>query len=364
MLSSFDRDMMAEALRLARRGLNTTTPNPRVGCLIVAGGGDTGEGDIVGRGYHRRAGEAHAEINALAEAGERALGADVYVTLEPCSHQGKTGPCTVALVAAGVKRVVYGMEDPNPQVAGSGLALLEQAGIAVEGPLLEEAARALNPGFVKRMTRGLPYVRCKMAMSLDGRTAMASGESKWITGPAARRDVQSWRARSCAIVTGVDSVIRDDPALTVRLGENDRQPWRVIVDTRGRCPAAAQMLDQPGKTIIACGEAAPAPAARDAWRLPLKQGRVDLRALLRRLAEEGCNEVLVETGATLAGAFVAEGLVDEFLFYLAAKLMGSDARPLFALPIAKMSGQLSLVIEDIRAVGEDWRITARPDPDA
>ncbi len=356
MISPFDRDMMARALRLAALGLNTTAPNPRVGCVICV------NEQVVGEGFHQAAGEAHAEIRALVDAGGQAQSATAYVTLEPCSHQGKTGPCADALIDAGIARVVYAMEDPNPQVAGEGLERLREAGVTVDGPVLENEARSLNAGFVKRMTQGMPFVRCKTAMSMDGRTAMASGESKWITGPDARNDVQRLRARSCAIVTGVESVIHDDPALTVRLGEQDRQPLRIIVDTHGRCPKKAAILDQPGHTILAVGEHAEVDDERRMWRLSERHGRVDLRALMRKLAEEGCNEVLIETGATLAGAFVAAGLVDEFIIYMAPKLMGSAARPIFDLPIDKMSGQLPLIIQDIRAVGEDWRIIATPDP--
>ncbi|VUD59360.1 Riboflavin biosynthesis protein RibD [Thalassocella blandensis] len=360
MMTNQDHNLMLRALHLAGLGLNTTTPNPRVGCVIA-----DQHGHIVGEGYHQKAGEGHAEVNALADAGEKARGATAYVTLEPCCHHGKTGPCTQALISAGIQRVVYAMQDPNPQVAGEGVRALEQAGVAVAGPLEEEAALRLNAGFVKRMRVGLPFVRVKTAMSLDGRTAMASGESKWVTGPAARADVQRLRARSCAIVTGVESVILDDPSLTVRIREGDRQPLRVIVDTRGRCPDTAEILRQPGKTVIACGEHLQVPDdGRTYWSLPEKQGRVDLYALLRKLAQEQCNEVLVETGATLAGAFVASGLVDELVVYVAGKLMGSSARPAFTLPIDKMSSLLPLSIRDVRAVGEDWRFTAVPDPDA
>ena len=360
MITARDHNLMLRALQLARRGMNTTTPNPRVGCVIACE-----HGDIVGEGYHRIAGEGHAEINALADAGEKAEGATAYVTLEPCCHQGKTGPCTQALIQAGIKRVVYAMQDPNPQVAGQGLAELEAAGIVVHGPVEEEAALELNVGFVKRMRQGLPFVRVKTAMSLDGRTAMASGESKWVTGPAARADVQRLRARSCAIVTGVESVILDDPSLTVRLNEGDRQPVRIIVDTRGRCPDDAEILRQPGKTIIACSENLELPSdGRTYWPLPEKNARIDLLALLRKLADENCNEVLVETGATLAGAFVASGLIDELVVYVAGKLMGSSARPAFTLPIDKMSSLLPLSIRDVRAVGDDWRFVAIPDPDA
>ncbi len=356
-----DIELMQLALRLAERGLNTTTPNPRVGCVLV-----DAHGAVVGSGWHQRAGQAHAEVRAIEDAGAAAHEATAYVTLEPCSHHGKTGPCCEALIAAGISRLVYAMEDPNPQVAGEGLRRLRAAGIDVLGPLLEDRARELNVGFIKRMEQGLPYIRVKSAMSLDARTAMASGESKWITAPAAREDVQALRARSCALVTGVNSVIHDDPSLTVRLGDDDRQPLRVIVDTHARCPASAQVLEKAGRTVIACSEAATVKTAdeREYWRLPEKAGRVSLLHLVKRLADEGCNELLVETGAVLGGAFVAEGLVDEFIVYIAPKLLGSSARPLFEVPIQTMSGNLPLIIKDMRAVGYDWRITAIPDPDS
>jgi len=363
-LTMADREWMQYALNLAEKGLNTTTPNPRVGCVIV-----NKAGEKIAEGWHQRAGEAHAEIAALNDAGEFAKGAIAYVTLEPCAHQGKTGPCCEALIEAGVSRVIIGMQDPNPEVAGRGVERLKQAGIAVDGPLLEDHARALNPGFVKRMEYGLPYIRIKSAMSLDGRTAMASGESKWITAPAAREDVQRLRARSCALITGVGSVIHDDPSLTVRIGKDDRQPLRVIVDTHLRCPDESQVLNKHGRTVIACSErcdlsAASQDSEREYWPLPEKNGRVDLRALVQKLADEGCNELLVETGAELAGAFVADALVDEFVIYIAPKLLGSEARSLFNLPISTMSGNLPLIIKDIRAVGYDWRVTAIPDPDS
>ncbi len=359
-----DIEFMQHALRLAERGMNTTTPNPRVGCVLVSA-----EGAVIAEGWHEVAGGPHAEAAALAAAAEqgRAIqGATAYVTLEPCSHHGRTGPCAEALIEAGVARVVYGMEDPNPEVAGSGLARIKEAGIEVAGPVLEDQARALNPGFIMRMEHGRPFIRIKSAMSLDGRTAMASGESKWITGPAAREDVQRLRARSCALVTGVGSVIHDDPSLTVRIGKEDRQPLRVIVDTHGRCPNHAQVLDARSRAVMACSEQADieTQSDREYWRLPEKAGRVSIPALVKRLAEEGCNEILVETGSELAGSFVGEGLVDEFVIYVAPKLLGSEARPLFSLPIATMSGHLPLIISDIRAVGYDWRITAIPDPDS
>ncbi len=361
MLNTFDHRMMLRALELARLGLNTTSPNPRVGCVIV-----DAKQNVVGEGFHRKAGEGHAEVEALRDAGASAKGCTAYVSLEPCCHQGKTGPCTDALIQAGIKRVVYGMEDPNPSVAGQGLQKLRDHGLEVEGPVEEDAAYALNSGFIKRMREGVPYVRSKTAMSIDGRTAMASGESKWVTGPAARKDVQRLRAMSCAIVTGVESVRIDDPALTVRLGDDDRQPLRVIVDTTARVSRDASIFQQKGQTVVACSDQAVIAEddTRTFWKLPEKEGQVDLSALLRKLAEHGCNEVLVETGATLAGSFISAGLVDELVVYMSAKLMGSDARPAFSLPIDKMSSLLPLTIRDIRAVGDDWRITAVPDPDA
>lgn len=369
--TAVDSAVMARALRLAERGLYTTMPNPRVGCVLVR------DGNTVAEGWHHRAGEPHAEVHALRQAGDKARGSTVYVTLEPCSHSGKTGPCCEALIDAGVAAVVYAMEDPNPQVAGSGLQRLRAAGIEVIGPVMEAAARELNPGFVRRMETGLPYVRCKLAMSLDGRTAMASGESKWVTGRKARRDVQRLRARSCAVITGIGTVERDNAALTVR--EEDlgiegaraialRQPLRVVLDSALRLAADAQLLQGPGKVLVAT--LIESPRAGELQRqdaevavLPARKDRVDLAALLRLLAQRQCNEVLVEAGATLAGAFLRQGLLDELVVYMAPKLLGSAARPLFELPLQSMAAQLPLHISDIRAVGHDWRITARPDPE-
>ncbi|RCV91784.1 bifunctional diaminohydroxyphosphoribosylaminopyrimidine deaminase/5-amino-6-(5-phosphoribosylamino)uracil reductase RibD [Billgrantia montanilacus] len=364
---------MARALQLARRGLYTTDPNPRVGCVLVK------DDRLVGEGWHARAGEPHAEVHALRMAGETARGATAYVTLEPCSHQGLTGPCAVALIDAGVKRVVVAMTDPNPEVAGRGIAMLCEAGVEVEVGLLEEEARAINPGFLSRMTRHRPFVRLKMAMSLDGRTAMESGESQWITGPHARAEVQRLRARSSAVVTGVDSVIFDNSRLTVRasqLGLDDadviarRQPLRVVVDTQLRLPQAAACLREPGRTLVATvagydGErrARLESAGAEILVLPADEnGRVDLVALLHYLAEqELVNEVLLETGATLAGAMLDAGLVDEMQLFVAPTLLGGEARPLFALPgLTRMAQQRPLEILDIRAIGRDWRITARP----
>lgn len=369
-ISVVDREHMARALQLAERGLYTTTPNPRVGCVLV----EPVSQRIVGEGFHRKAGEAHAEVNALRMAGDEAAGTTVYVTLEPCSHTGKTGPCCDALIAAEVARVVYAMEDPNPAVAGRGVERLRAAGILVDGPLMEVQAAALNPGFIKRMRTGLPWVYCKLAMSLDGRTAMANGESQWITGPCARADVQRLRARSCAIVTGVETVLQDKPALTVRDPAIDmlgRQPLRVVVDSRQRTPMDASIFQQPGRSCLATGLAATLvdkhPVFNDAanvslWHLPSADGRVDLRQLLQKLAsDEQCNEVMIEAGPALAGAFVADNLVDELQIYMAGTLLGSLAKPLLELPFVAMSQRRRLRIVDIRALGDDWRISARPE---
>ncbi|MGQ7245836.1 bifunctional diaminohydroxyphosphoribosylaminopyrimidine deaminase/5-amino-6-(5-phosphoribosylamino)uracil reductase RibD [Halomonas sp. V046] len=364
---------MARALHLAESGRYTTMPNPRVGCVLVKGD------EVVGEGFHRRAGEPHAEVNALRQAGRSAQGATAYVTLEPCSHQGRTGPCCDALIESGVARVVVAMQDPNPRVAGEGIRRLKAAGISVEVGPLEADAVALNAGFVSRMARGRPRVRVKMAMSLDGRTAMASGESQWITGPEARRDVQRLRAESCAILTGVDSIIFDNSRLTVRadqLGLEDadtiasRQPLRVVVDSRLRLPLAAACLSEPGRTLVVTLDGRQADkrdrlerAGAEVLELPAgDDGRVDLLLLTDWLAEhEQCNELLVEAGATLAGAMMDACLVDELRLYMAPTLLGSEARPLFGLPgIERMEQQRPLEILDIRALGRDWRIRARP----
>lgn len=365
-----DYDFMARALRLAERGLYTTMPNPRVGCVLVR------NGQIIAEGWHVRAGEGHAEVNALEQAGAAAQGATAYVTLEPCNHTGRTGPCSQALIDAGVERVVYAMEDPNPLVSGAGLDRLEIAGVKVDGPLLEEEARALNPGFIKRMGRKRPMVRIKMAMSLDGRTAMASGESKWITGPKARADVQRLRARSCAVISGIGSILQDNSVLSVRaaeLGLGDaeviaqRQPLRVILDPRLELPREAWLLQESSPILVVHnGQAAVElmqgwPAHVEFLALPNREGRIDLDKLLRELAQRQCNELLVEAGAKLAGAFLRRGLADEIVVYMAPKLMGSNARPLFDLPLDTMSASLALKIQDIRALGHDWRITAVPD---
>ncbi len=368
--SAADRSWMSRALMLAERGLYTTEPNPRVGCVLVV------DGEVVGEGWHVRAGEGHAEVNALAQAGERARGATAYVTLEPCSHFGKTPPCADALIKAGVARMVAAMQDPNPQVAGNGLQRLREAGIEVECGLLEDQARALNPGFIKRMQQGLPWVRVKLAMSLDGRTAMASGESKWITGPAARADVQRLRARSGAVVSGADSVLLDDSALTVRASElglppdeaaaaAERQPLRVLIDSLRRVPLEQRFFREAGPTLVISTSAEQAAddylaVGSELLAVPGADGKVDLHAVLRTLAERGCNEVLVEAGAGLSGAFWRAGLVDELIVYMAPRLLGSQARPLMQLPFESMSEAMDVAITDMRAIGQDWRITARP----
>ncbi|MBS7690869.1 bifunctional diaminohydroxyphosphoribosylaminopyrimidine deaminase/5-amino-6-(5-phosphoribosylamino)uracil reductase RibD [Pseudomonas lalucatii] len=368
MLNS-DQGFMARALELARKGLYSTHPNPRVGCVIVAAG------RIVGEGWHARAGEPHAEVHALRQAGERARGATAYVTLEPCSHHGRTPPCADALVAAGVARVVAAMQDPNPQVAGNGLARLQQAGIEVLCGVLEGDARVLNGGFIKRMEQGLPLVRVKLAMSLDGRTAMASGESQWITGPAARAAVQRLRARSSVVLSGADTVLADGARLTVRPDELGlgaelsalaaaRPPLRVLVDGRLRVPLDVPFF-QAGPALVATCAAA---AARERFleeghellAVPGSNGHVDLRRLLLALAARGANEVLVEAGPRLAGAFARQGLVDEYRLFVAPKLLGSSARPLLELPLTRMAEAPELRILDIRAVGEDWQIIAVP----
>jgi diaminohydroxyphosphoribosylaminopyrimidine deaminase/5-amino-6-(5-phosphoribosylamino)uracil reductase len=328
----------------------------------------------VGRGWHARAGEPHAEVFALREAGEHARGADVYVTLEPCSHQGRTPPCADALIKAGVRRVVAAMQDPNPRVAGEGLERLKAAGIQVETGLLEAQARQLNPGFVSRLERGRPWVRLKLAASLDGRTAMASGESQWITGVAARQDVQRLRARSSAVVTGIATLLADNPAMNVRLDaqqlngvEPVRQPLRVVMDSRLRIPATAKMLLLPGGVLVLTtngDQAAWQALQRAGAEVALVEehdGRVSPAAALELLAQRDVNEVLLECGPTLAGAFMAAGLVDELVLYLAPHLMGDAARGLLSLPgLEKMQDRIELEWMDVRQVGTDLRITARP----
>ncbi|MFV0454975.1 MAG: bifunctional diaminohydroxyphosphoribosylaminopyrimidine deaminase/5-amino-6-(5-phosphoribosylamino)uracil reductase RibD [Pseudomonas sp.] len=367
-MTTTDHAWMARALQLPRKGLYSTHPNPRLGCIIVR------DGERVGEGWHVRAGEPHAEVHALRQAGDRARGATAYVTLEPCSHHGRTPPCAEALVKAGVARVVAAMRDPNPLVAGRGLERLRSVGIEVASGVLEGEARELNIGFVKRMEHGLPYLRAKLAMSLDGGTAMASGESQWITGPAARAEVQRLRARSSVVLTGADTVLMDDARLTVRAAELgldaeqtdlalQRPPLRVLVDGRQRVPLDAPFF-QAGPALVASASIARAETYRAAGHellaLANAEGRVDLPALLAALAERGANEVLLEAGPRLAGAFAALGLIDEYQIFVAAKFLGSSARPLLDLPLERMSEARELKILDIRAVGDDWKICAVP----
>ncbi|TXI76757.1 MAG: bifunctional diaminohydroxyphosphoribosylaminopyrimidine deaminase/5-amino-6-(5-phosphoribosylamino)uracil reductase RibD [Dechloromonas sp.] len=358
--SAVDHGMMARALQLAERGLWTTSPNPRVGCVIVR------DGVIVGEGWHEKAGEPHAEVHALRAAGEQARAATAYVTLEPCSHYGRTPPCAEALIAAGVSRVVAAMRDPNPLVAGKGLAMLEAAGLETACGLLENEARELNIGFVSRMTRGLPWVRLKVAASLDGKTALNNGVSQWITGPEARRDGHAWRARACAILTGIGTVRDDDPSLTVRDVVTTRQPLRVIVDSKLETPLDAKIL-QGGPVLIAAAVNLEnrakllMDAGAEVIVLPSPQGKVELRDLLAALAQRGINEVHAEAGFKLNGSLLREGLVDEFLIYLAPCLIGHDAAGLFNLPaLTRLDGKRRLQIRDLRQVGADIRVLARP----
>lgn len=360
MFSSADHEYMAQALRLAEKGLCTTTPNPRVGCVIVRAG------KVVGTGWHERAGESHAEIHALAQAGELAQGATVYVTLEPCSHHGRTPPCAEALIKAGVGRVVVAMVDPNPQVAGEGLMQLQQAGIQTDIGLLEEEAHQLNIGFVSRMTCGRPWLRLKIAASLDGKTALNNGVSQWITGAAARRDVHRLRARSCAVLTGIGTVLADDPMLNVREVETTRQPLRVVVDSALRMPPTAKML-LAEETLVVTASSDPAKAGRlreagaEVLVLPPLDGRVDLARMLDELGQRGINEITVEAGRGLSGALVQQGLVDEFVIYFAPLLLGDRARGMFDLPeLIAMDERRELRIADVAMVGRDVRIRALP----
>jgi len=358
--SAADHGFMAHALRLAARGLAATTPNPRVGCVLVR------DGAVIAEGWHERAGGPHAEAMALAkvDAGKTAAGATAYVTLEPCSHHGRTPPCADALIAAGVTRVVAAMPDPNPLVAGRGLEKLAAAGITVSCGLLESEARELNIGFVSRMTRGRPWVRLKVAASLDGKTALANGTSQWITGPDARRDGHAWRARSCALLTGIGTVKDDDPRLTVRDVPCARQPLRVVVDSRLEIPEDAAILD--GGCLIACATENPEKAARLTQRgaehvmLPNARGKVDLPALLAELGRRGINELMVEAGAKLNGALLRERCVDELLIYQAPMLLGDAARSMFDFgALAELAGAPRLDIIERRPVGADFFIRAR-----
>ena len=363
MISAADRLYLHAAIELAERGLYTCAPNPRVGCLLVR------DGIVIGRGWHMWRGEAHAEAAALADA--RALApesarpaenATAYVSLEPCSIHGKTPPCADALIDAGVRRVVAPMTDPNPKVNGEGFARLTDAGVQVDVEDMPEA-RDLNPGWAKRMQTGRPWVRLKTAMSLDGRTAMASGESRWITGEAARDDVQYWRARSCAIVTGTGTVRDDDPRLTVRdprfsADGRTRQPLRVIVSSRGDIPEDAAALRAGGSALIACGKRGP--ERHPQAEVHRQEGaRVDLSLLLDDLGARHCNEVMVEAGPVLTGAFLAAGLWDEWVLYVAPKFLGSDARPLAELKLLRMAEAVAGRIARSQMIGEDLRLVVR-----
>jgi len=358
MFTAADHEYMALALQLAERGLYTTTPNPRVGCIIVK------QGAVVGRGWHERAGLPHAEVHALQQAGSAAQGATAYVTLEPCSHVGRTPPCADALIRAGVARVVAALQDPNPKVAGQGLTRLQAAGIATASGLMQHLAHDLNIGFISRMERSRPWVRLKLAASLDGRTALANGASQWITGEPARNDVQRWRARACAILTGVGTVLHDDPQLNVRNLEIGRQPLRVVVDSQLRTPPGARIA-RPGTLVVCAGmDSSRALALQrsgvEVIALPDAHGQVDLARLLQELAARQINELHVEAGARLNGALVKLGLADELLLYLAPKLMGNAARGLFDLPsLTGMDQAIALDIRDMVQVGSDLRIRAR-----
>lgn len=353
-----DVDYMARAMRLAQRGLYTADPNPRVGCVLVD------HDRIVGEGWHERAGEPHAEIRALQAAGELARGATAYVTLEPCSHYGKTPPCADALIEAGVGRVVAAVADPNPLVSGQGLARLEAAGISVESGLLDARAMELNAGFVKRMVYKRPLVRLKVAVSLDGRTALPSGESRWITGAPARADVHRLRARSSAVLTGIGTVLADDPQLTARNAGFDvqRQPLRVILDSHRRLTASARLLNDGGKTLILTTNNN-APPLIDGARIETVRrdgDHLDLHAVVARLAQLSCNEVLVEAGARLNGALLRAGLVDELIVYVAPTVLGDRGLGMFSLPaMMTMEERPQMNLIEQRRVGSDLRLRYR-----
>ena len=361
--STFDETAMARAIELAKRGLETTDPNPRVGCVIAV------RDKIVAEGWHEVPGEDHAEAMALKSLGSKAKGSTVYVTLEPCSHVGRTPPCANALIDAGVSRVVYAVQDPNPQVNGGGAQLLRDRGIQVESGLLESAAEELNLGFFKRMRTGQPYVRLKLAMSLDGRTALANGASQWITGEAAREDVQRWRAQSSAVLTSVGTVFADDPRLNVRTpAERRRNPLRVILDSELRTPGNAQMFSVPGDVVVFTATGDPErvmPLINAGARIEVvarapHDGGVDLEGVFTRLAELDVNEVLVECGATLAGALIQEGFVDELIVYIAPMLLGPQARPLLALPeITSLDASPRFTLLETVPFGDDIRLRLR-----
>ena len=352
-----DAFYMAKALQLAKLGRFSTDPNPRVGCVLVK------DGVIIAEGFHVKAGQVHAEIVALNNTAN-AQGATAYVTLEPCSHQGKTPPCCDALINAGVSRVVAAMQDPNPLVSGRGLEKLKAAGLEVLCGVLEADARILNRGFIKRMTEQRPFVRSKLAMSLDGRTAMASGESKWISSPAARADVHQIRAESSAILTGINTVLADDPALTARIDEAVEQPIRVVLDSKLKMPLTAQMAKLPGRSLIlTCSSddvkrLALQAVGFEVYTLADKNGQLDLQTVLKFLAEQQINEVLVEAGSLLNGALLAEDLVDEWIVYMAPCVLGDQGRGLFTMPtLQSMADKKNLYFQEVRAVGPDLKLT-------
>ncbi len=353
-----DVALLARALQLAERGLYTTDPNPRVGCVLAR------DGQVLAEGWHERAGEAHAEVMALRAAGAGAGGSTAYVSLEPCAHAGRTPPCAEALIAAGVRRVVAPAADPNPRVAGAGFAKLRAAGIEVGTGLLEREARALNPGFYSRFERRRPWVRLKLAMSLDGRTALANGLSQWITGESAREDVQRWRARSSAILTGAGTAIADDPRLDVRwqYGPWVRQPLRVLLDSRLRVPAGSRLFrGAPALVFTAQGTPAPADHPAQVVRVGGTAGSLDLAAILAELAQREVNELLVECGPQLAGAFLRARLVDELVLYVAPALLGGDARPLLdAMGLTDLAGAVRFAYADVRRIGDDLRLLLTP----
>ncbi|HXW09567.1 MAG TPA: bifunctional diaminohydroxyphosphoribosylaminopyrimidine deaminase/5-amino-6-(5-phosphoribosylamino)uracil reductase RibD [Steroidobacteraceae bacterium] len=365
-----DHEHMARALRLAALGRYSAAPNPAVGCVLT-----DSAGRVVGEGWHRRTGEPHAEVLALAASQGRERGGTAYVTLEPCAHHGRTPPCVDAVLAAAPGRVVVAMEDPNPRVAGQGIRRLREAGVPVHVGLLAAAAAELNRGFVSRMTRARPWVTVKLGSSLDGRTALADGSSKWITGPHARADVQRLRAQASAVLTGIGTVLADDPALTVRdprFPLHGRRPLRVIFDARGQLPPRARLLNDDHDTLVLTSRAGAAELQAHGVHgqlhlelelLPVDaHGRLDPAVALARLAERQCNEVLVESGARLAGSFLSAGLVDELVVYLAATVLGQDARPSFSLPqpIAALEHRARFDYHDVRTVGGDLRVTLRP----
>lgn len=363
--SDDDYRYMARAIQLAEKGRYSTHPNPRVGCILV------NNGKVVGEGFHEQAGSPHAEVNALLQAGSQANGATVYVTLEPCSHHGRTPPCADALIGAGAARVVAAMRDPNPLVAGKGLERLRKAGVSVDSGLLEDQALALNEGFVSRMSRSRPFVRLKMATSIDGRTAMASGESQWITGSDAREDVQHWRAQSSAVLSGIGTIKGDNPKLTVRSASVFRQrkkiqPTRVLLDAKAQLSGDEQVFEANASVIYFVGENAGFNERIESMghavviRLPLNHSkRFDLPLVLNALAEQEINDLFVEVGASLAGDFIAQDCVDELLLYMAPKIMGSNGLPTAMLPFESMSESILLECLDMRFVGQDMRLRYR-----